>query len=236
MIAGGELITCDVIEPVCAIDVQQPLSVSNDEGRPALQQRCIAAGFNAEMRYQAMQRFTLQTIESAPEESRSTLQALQQSLGFLPNVIATMANSPVLLNGFAGSFGSFHGGSLNEIERQVVLLTNAVAIKCPLTVAIHSTFAIEDGIAESEVKAVRDGKLPRDPKYAALSALAKTLIETRGNVTEADVEKFTSAGYSRVQILEVITAVGVSTLAATTANMAGTPVDKRFKAQTWSAA
>ena len=33
MIAGGELITCDVIEPVCAIDVQQPLSVSNDEGK-----------------------------------------------------------------------------------------------------------------------------------------------------------------------------------------------------------
>jgi hypothetical protein len=115
-----------------------------------------------------MQRLTLQTIESAPEESRSTLQALQQSLGFLPNVIATMANSPVLLNGFAGSFGSFHGGSFNESERQVVLLTNAVAIRCPLTVAIHSTFAIEDGIAESEVKAVRDGKLPRDPKDAAL--------------------------------------------------------------------
>jgi alkylhydroperoxidase family enzyme len=111
-----------------------------------------------------------------------------------------------------------------------------VAIRCPLTVAIHSTFAIEDGIAESEVKAVRDGKLPRDPKYAALSALAKTLVESRGNVTEADVEKFTSAGYSKVQILEVIMAVGVSTLAATTANMAGTPVDERFKAQTWSAA
>jgi hypothetical protein len=33
MIAGGELITCDVIEPVCAVDVQQPLSVSNDEGK-----------------------------------------------------------------------------------------------------------------------------------------------------------------------------------------------------------
>ena len=183
-----------------------------------------------------MQRFTLQTIESAPEESRPTMQALKQGLGFLPNVIATMANSPVLLNGFAGIFGSFHGGSLNEIERQVVLLTNAVTIKCPLTVAIHSTFAIEDGIAESEVRAVRDGKLPRDPKYAALSVLAKTLVETRGNVTEADVEKFTSAGYSKVQILEVITAVGVSTLAATTANMAGTPVDERFRAQTWSAA
>ncbi len=152
-----------------------------------------------------MQRFTLQTIESAPEKSRPTLQTLESRFGFIPNVMATMANSPVLLNGFVGSFGSFHGGSLNECEKQILLLTNAVTIKCPWTVAAHSTFAIEDGVAESEIKAIRDGKLPQDRKYAALSALTKALLEKRGNVTEADIEKFTSAGYSKVQILEVIT-------------------------------
>jgi alkylhydroperoxidase family enzyme len=150
--------------------------------------------------------------------------------------MATMANSPVLLNGFVGSFGSFHGGSLNECEKQILLLTNAVTIKCPWTVAAHSTFAIEDGVAESEIKAIRDGKLPQDRKYAALSALTKALLEKRGNVTEADIEKFTSAGYSKVQILEVITGVGISTMAATTTNMAGTPVEDRFKPQAWSAA
>jgi alkylhydroperoxidase family enzyme len=183
-----------------------------------------------------MQRFTLQTIESAPEKSRPTLQTLESRFGFIPNVMATMANSPVLLNGFVGSFGSFHGGSLNECEKQILLLTNAVTIKCPWTVAAHSTFAIEDGVAESEIKAIRDGKLPQDRKYAALSALTKALLEKRGNVTEADIEKFTSAGYSKVQILEVITGVGISTMAATTTNMAGTPVEDRFKPQAWSAA
>jgi alkylhydroperoxidase family enzyme len=183
-----------------------------------------------------MQRFTLQTIESAPEKSRPTLQTLESRFGFIPNVMATMANSPVLLNGFVGSFGSFHGGSLNECEKQILLLTNAVTIKCPWTVAAHSTFAIEDGVAESEIKAIRDGKLPQDRKYAALSALTKALIEKRGNVTEADIDKFTSAGYSKVQILEVITGVGISTMAATTTNMAGTPVEDRFKPQAWSAA
>jgi alkylhydroperoxidase family enzyme len=180
-----------------------------------------------------MQRFTLQTIESAPEKSRPTLQTLESRFGFIPNVMATMANSPVLLNGFVGSFGSFHGGSLNECEKQILLLTNAVTIKCPWTVAAHSTFAIEDGVAESEIKAIRDSQ---DRKYAALSALTKALIEKRGNVTEADIEKFTSAGYSKVQILEVITGVGISTMAATTTNMAGTPVEDRFKPQAWSAA
>ncbi len=182
-----------------------------------------------------MQRFTLQTIESAPENSRATLQTLESKFGFIPNVMATMANSPVLLNGFVGSFGSFHSGSLDECEKQILLLTNAVTIKCPWTVAAHSTFAMEDGVAESEIKAIRAGKLPQDRKYAALSALTKALIEKRGNVTEADIESFTSAGYSTSQILEVITGVGVSTMAATTTNMAGTPVEDRFKPQAWSA-
>lgn len=112
-----------------------------------------------------MQRFTLQTTESAPEKSRPALKALEERFGFLPNVMATMANNPVLLNGFVSSFGSFHGGSFDEIEKQVLLLTNAVTIKCPWTVAAHSTFAMEDGIAESEVKAIRDGRVPSDPKY-----------------------------------------------------------------------
>ncbi|TPK72754.1 carboxymuconolactone decarboxylase family protein [Mesorhizobium sp. B2-4-18] len=183
-----------------------------------------------------MQRFTLQTTESAPEKSRPTLKALEEKFGFLPNVMATMANNPVLLNGFVSSFGSFHGGSFDEIEKQVLLLTNAVTIKCPWTVAAHSTFAIEDGIAESEVKAIRDGRLPTDPKYAALSALTRALIENKGNVSDADIDAFTSAGYSKAQILEVVTGVGVSTMAATTTNMAGTPIEERFQPQAWSPA
>jgi alkylhydroperoxidase family enzyme len=183
-----------------------------------------------------MQRFELRTIESAPEKSKPTLKALEEKFGFLPNVMATMANNPVLLNGFVGSFGSFHGGSFNEIEKQVLLLTNAVTIKCPWTVAAHSTFAIEDGIAESEVKAIREGKLPKDRKYAALAALTKALIEKKGDVTDADIERFTSAGYSKAQILEVVTGVGVSTMAATTTNMARTPIEARFRPQAWSPA
>ena len=183
-----------------------------------------------------MQKFTVHTVESAPEGSRLTLQRLEQRFGFLPNVMATMAGSPTLLNGFAGSFGSFHAGSFNEAEKQTLLLTNAVTIKCPWTVAAHSTFALEDGMSPADVAAIRDGKLPRDPKYAALSRITKTLIETKGNVTAADIDGFTSAGYSQAQIFEVIASIGLSTMAATTTNMAGTPIEERFKAQTWSPA
>ena len=183
-----------------------------------------------------MQRFPLQTIASAPETCKPTLQALQQKLGFLPNALATMANSPTLLNAFVGAFGSFHGGSFDGIEKQVLLLTNAVTINCPWTIAVHSTFAHEEGLAEREINAIRQGKLPKDPKYAALSALTRALVEKKGSVGAAEIARFTAAGYAEVQMLDMVAGIGVSTLAATTTNLAGTPIEDRLKTQVWEAA
>jgi alkylhydroperoxidase family enzyme len=101
-------------------------------------------------------------------------------------------------------------------------------------VAAHSTFAIEDGIDPSEVDAIRLGRLPKNPKYAALSALTKALIENRGDVTDAEIGRFTAAGYTKAQVLEVVAGIGVSTMAATTTNLAGTPIEARFQPQAWS--
>ena len=183
-----------------------------------------------------MQEFILHTVESAPEKSRPTMQALERKFGFLPNVMATMAGNPVLLDGFAGTFGSFHGGSLDECEKQALLLTNAVTIGCPWTVAAHSTFALEDGMAPADVEAMRAGRLPGHPKYAALSRLTKALIRQRGNVARGEIDAFTSAGYSLAQVFEVIASIGISTMAATTTNLARTPIEARFQAQAWTPA
>lgn len=181
-----------------------------------------------------MQKFVVHTVESAPEKSRPTLSGMQQRFGFLPNIMGSMAENPVLLNGFAATFGSFHGGGFDEAEKQVLLLTNAVAFQCPWTIAAHSTFALEDGLSESDVEAIRAGKAPKDPRYAALWEITKALFEKKGNVTETEIEKFASAGYSKAQIFEVVLGLGISMITATTTNMAGTPIDERFKAQVWA--
>jgi alkylhydroperoxidase family enzyme len=183
-----------------------------------------------------MQNFIVHTIESAPEKSKPTLGGMQNKFGFLPNIMGTMAENPVLLNGFAGSFGSFHGGSLDEAEKQILLLTNAVTLKCAWTIAAHTTFALEDGVPESDVEAIRSGKLPSSPKYAALARISKALLESKGNVDDAEVDRFTSAGYSQAQILEVVLCVGISMITATTTNLGKTPIDEHFKAHVWLAA
>src|SRR5260370_6298106 len=170
-------------------------------------------------RNRKMQKFVVHTIESAPEKSKQPLRGLKQKFGFIPNVAATMAESPVLINGFVGCFVSFHVGSFNEAEKQALLLANTVTLKCPWTVAFHSAIALQEDVAESDIKAIRDGKLPVDPKYAALSAMTKPLIDKRGHIGEADIERFTSAGYSQGQVLEGATGIGISTMAATTGNL-----------------
>lgn len=228
------LITFEVIEMISLIDTIH----SSSAIRRMRRQRPKVGDATQHIHHKVphMQNFTLHTPENAPEQSKPTLTALKEKFGFLPNVMATMAANPVLLNGFAAAFGSFHGGSFDECEKQALLLTNAVTINCPWTVAAHSTFALADGMAEADVKAMRAGKLPSHPKYSALSRVTKALIEKKGNLTEQDMEAFTSAGYSQLQIFEVITGVGVSTMAATTTNLAKTPLNEELAAQAWTSA
>lgn len=175
--------------------------------------------------------FQIHTIDTAPEQSKPALRTLQQNFGLIPNVAATMAGSPVLINAFIGSFGQFHGGSFDEREKQVLLLTNAVALECHWTVAFHSTLALKAGVSESDVIAIRRGVAPVDTKLAALSALARVLLETKGRGAAAEVERFADAGYARSQVFEVIAGIAISTMAGITGSMAGTPIEEPFKAQ-----
>ncbi|HEX6723199.1 MAG TPA: carboxymuconolactone decarboxylase family protein [Burkholderiaceae bacterium] len=180
-----------------------------------------------------MQPFRIHTIDSAPEGSRQGLQALQKNFGFIPNAAATMANSPVLLNAFIAAFGSFHGGSFTEAEKQALLLTNAVALKCAWTTAFHSTLALKTGVAPGDVAAIRDGRLPADRNLAALSALGRALIDRKGHGAAAQIEQFVAAGHAQAQVLDVIAGIAISTMAALTATVADTPVEDMFKAQRW---
>ncbi|MEO8313153.1 MAG: hypothetical protein ABI645_00020 [Pseudomonadota bacterium] len=70
--------------------------------------------------------FPLHITQCVPAESRDALEALQGALGFIPNVAAAMATSPVLMKSLVGLFQNVRSGSFSDPEIQVVLLTNAV--------------------------------------------------------------------------------------------------------------
>ena len=72
------------------------------------------------------------TIETAPEGSKQTLQAIQKGFGFIPNLMATFANSPAVLNGYMGLDAAWETSSLSAKERHIVLLPATAASEAAL--------------------------------------------------------------------------------------------------------
>ena len=124
-----------------------------------------------------MANYPIHTIASAPEHSKPALEQLQQVFGVIPNLAAAIANSPKLVNSLLGVFQQVHSSSLTEQEIQIVLLTDAVANSCTYAVAFHTALALQQGVSAEETGAIRERRAPTDKRFAALSALAGTLIE-----------------------------------------------------------
>lgn len=183
-----------------------------------------------------MHTFPVHTIQSAPEGSKPSLEALQGAFGMIPNIAGTMSTSPVLIGSLVGLFQKVHGGSFSEDQIQVLLLTNAVTNACTWAVAFHSFLALKVGVDPADVKAIRERRNPKDPKHAALSTLARTLIEKRGRLDDRDKSRFLEAGFDKALLLEVIAVVAASTITNYTGSVTQPPLEAAFQEHTWSAA
>jgi alkylhydroperoxidase family enzyme len=181
-----------------------------------------------------MTNFPVHTIDTAPERSKPAMQQLQSAFGMIPNIVGVMATSPVLLNSLVGLFGNVHGGSFTEAQVQIVLLTDAVTNASTWAVAFHTALALKEGIDPADVQAIREGRLPKDSKLAALSALARTMIEKRGRLDDQDVDRFIAAGFGKDHALEVVAIVAASTITNYTGSITKTPLDAPFQAHAWT--
>ena len=181
-----------------------------------------------------MTHFPVHTLDSAPEHSRQALQSLQAAFGMIPNIAGAMATSPVLINSLVAIFGNVHGGSFTEPQIQAVLLTDAVVNACTWAVAFHTALALKAGVKSVDVQAIRESRLPEDGKLAALSALARKMIETRGRVADPDIDRFIAAGFAKEHALEVIAIVAASTITNYTGSVTKTPLEAPFQEHAWA--
>ncbi len=183
-----------------------------------------------------MEAFILNTVDTAPVASRPALQQLQAAFGGrLPNIARAMSTSSVLIDSLVALFGKVHGGSFSEPQIQVVLLTDAVANRASWAVAFHSLLALQAGLASEDVEAVRHGQAPAEAKLGALSTLARTLIEKRGRITEAEGQAFLAQGFGRDHLLEVIAIVAASTITNYTASITEPPLEPELQPYAWTA-
>lgn len=179
--------------------------------------------------------FTVHTQETAPQGSKEILQGVEQAYGFVPNLMATLAESPAAVEAYATLAGIFDKSEFTSTERQVVLMTNNRLNGCTYCMAAHSAISKMQGVPADVISTLRAGTAFTDTKLEALRTFTSKVVENRGLVSEADTETFIAAGYSKGNILEVILGTSLKTISNYTNHIANTPVDGVFQAETWSA-
>lgn len=182
-----------------------------------------------------MSKFTVYNLETAPPDSQPTLERLKASVGAIPNLAGIMAESSALIEAFVIVRESWQKTSFTPLEREVVATTNAVTNECKYCVAIHSTFALKEGIESTDLELIRAGKSPTEPRLKALSDFTRKIMFNRGKISAADLEAFLTAGFTNKQALELLVGAAVSVIANFTNHLTNAPLDEFLKPQAWSA-
>lgn len=180
-----------------------------------------------------MTEFKINTLETAPEGSKEILEGAKKKLGFVPNLFGIMSEAPAILKAYTGLSDSFDSSSLNSTEKQIVLLATSNVNGCHYCMAVHSTLSQMFKIPQDIIESLRDNKPINDSKLEALRQFTIAVVEKRGWVSEEDKEAFITAGYSNVQILEVLVGVAQKTLSNYTSHIANTPLDSAFEPNKW---
>src|ERR1700722_10639909 len=172
------------------------------------------------------------TAETAPAEVRPTLNHIQKAFGFVPNLMATFANSPTVLHGYLAMDAVWEKGSFTPVEQNIVLLAASVANDCGYCTAAHST--VLKGflkVGAETVAAIRTGKTLSDAKLNALVKYTKEIVENRGDVSESTLNEFLAAGYTAPQAIEVLLGVALKTVSNYLYHFNPVPLDAAFQAE-----
>lgn len=150
-----------------------------------------------------MSRIPAQSLDTAPEQTRPTLERLARRSGKLLNIHAEMAHAPVVLAAYAAMTEALaKESSFDARTREAIALAVGAQDGCDYCQAAHTPAAIKSGLSEAETIAIRRGDLAFDPKLAALLALVREAAANVGAVSDVTWKTAQQEGWSDVELSE----------------------------------
>ena len=183
-----------------------------------------------------MAKFTIHTIESAPEAGKPLLEASLKNNGRIPGLHGTMAAAPPLMAAYNFAHQQFMATTLTDEEKTVVWQAVNVEQNChycvPANTGIAKMMKIDDAITE----ALRNETPLPTAKLEALRSFTLAMVRGRGFVAEEETQAFLDAGFTETNILEIILGVAQKVMSNYTNHFAKTPVDQVFQKFAWQKA
>lgn len=151
-----------------------------------------------------MPRIPVHTLESAPENSRDVLKALEAKVGKVLNIYGEMAHSPVVIQAYGAlqeAIGDY--GTFDARTKEAIALAVANVDECGYCQSAHTLGAKAAGLSEDQTVAIRSDRVDFDPKLAALLRVAREATGNVGNVQDATWQAALDAGWSDTELTEL---------------------------------
>lgn len=170
-----------------------------------------------------MTTFTSHTIETAPAGSKARLGEVKAAWGFVPQLHGMLAESPVALEAYDTLFGLVAKSTLSPAEQQVAYQAINVFHECEYCTAGHTFLSRKAGVPEDAIQAIRNGEPIADPRLQTLRAFAEAVVRDRGFVGDAAIDAFLAAGFTKENVLEIVTIAATKTISNYVNHITHTP-------------
>lgn len=146
-----------------------------------------------------------------PGPAADIVQAVRASLNRVPNIFATMARSPAVLEGFLAFNGALGDGLLSPALREQIALAVAGANECNYCASAHTAVARSAGVDQSEAARNLKGEAT-DGRTDAVLKFARAVIMARGRLpgNANSLSELRHAGVTDPEIVEILAHIGLN--------------------------
>jgi AhpD family alkylhydroperoxidase len=136
--------------------------------------------------------------------------AIVKSVGFMPNLFATLGLSDNGLNRYI----SFQNdkSSLTNKEKEAINLIVSEVNNCNYCRAAHTAIGKMNGFTDAQALEIRRGQVSFDKKLNAIVKLSRDIVNTRGKVNQNYLELFFNEGYNKGNLVDVVIQIGEKTI------------------------
>jgi uncharacterized peroxidase-related enzyme len=171
-----------------------------------------------------MQRIPALNAAAAPALSQPMLEAVGKKLGMVPNLFKTFAHSPAVLQYYLAGSEALSTGVLNGALREQIALATAGANQCDYCASAHTLMGKGAGLAAAEMSDNLRGQSSNAKTQAALD-FAKAIVNSRGLVSDAQLQAVRTAGYGDAEVVEIVANVVANIFTNYFNHIAGTVID-----------
>ena len=162
------------------------------------------------------------TREQVNPANQEIFDTLKKSLGFVPNLYATIGYSS---NGLSRYLAYQNAKtSLSNKEKEAVNLIVSQVNGCVYCQSAHTVLGKMNGFSDEQMIDMRKGR-SENAKLNALVQLASDITENRGRVSEENTAAFFEQGYTNENLVDLILQISDKTAMNYLHNLTKIPVD-----------